>query len=261
MNLWAPTGQPLVAGTYVNAVRFADATHPGLDVYGDGRGCNQVAGSFTVDLATYDQSNAIVAFDATFEQHCEGGVPTLTGEIAWNAPDVPIPTPSPSPVVTFSPAPSPTASPLPDSDADPETLADANANALGDSDSDSAPDANAHAVVRRDRRRSIGNGAQLDQRRHRLGPRDLHPRRDPHRRRHPDADGQTRRSERVVRDAGGLLVERHGSWTATVASTTGKPFGSGTASALVSASGSDPVTGAHLSASSGGTVSLTTTNR
>jgi hypothetical protein len=50
----APPGQPLVPGVYEHAERaaFRSAGHPGLDINGDGRGCNDVGGAFAVrDLA------------------------------------------------------------------------------------------------------------------------------------------------------------------------------------------------------------------
>ncbi len=58
---------------------------PGLDVWGDGRGCNTLSGSFNVLTATYGPNNSIVQFDATFEQHCDGAIPALTGEIRYDA--------------------------------------------------------------------------------------------------------------------------------------------------------------------------------
>jgi hypothetical protein len=50
VTIAAPPGQPLVAGSYTNAVRaeFRSAGQPGLDVWGDGRGCNTLSGSFNV---------------------------------------------------------------------------------------------------------------------------------------------------------------------------------------------------------------------
>lgn len=79
----APPGSPLAVGSYPNARRapFRDDA-PGLDIYGDGRGCNQVYGKFVVDTANYDESGAIVALDLSYTQHCEGAEsPALTGEL------------------------------------------------------------------------------------------------------------------------------------------------------------------------------------
>jgi hypothetical protein len=87
VTIAAPPGQPLVAGSYANAVRaeFRGPGQPGLDMYGDGRGCNTLTGSFTVLHALYGPGNTVVQFDATFEQHCEGATPALTGEIRYDA--------------------------------------------------------------------------------------------------------------------------------------------------------------------------------
>jgi hypothetical protein len=75
----APPGEPLTPGTYTGAVRTFVAQgpgQPGLDVFGQGRGCNTVTGSFTV-------------LHATFEQHCNGDPPALRGEIDVSNPPPP----------------------------------------------------------------------------------------------------------------------------------------------------------------------------
>jgi hypothetical protein len=84
----APRGALLVPGTYTDAQRasFRALGHPGLDVFGDGRGCNQVVGSFVVDDATYDASGVVKSFYATFELHCESAAaPPLTGVVSYNS--------------------------------------------------------------------------------------------------------------------------------------------------------------------------------
>ena len=87
VTIAAAPGQPLVEGTYTNAVRaeFRGAGQPGVDVYGDGRGCNTLIGSFTVLHALYGANNTVLQFDATFVQNCEGFMPPLTGEIRYDA--------------------------------------------------------------------------------------------------------------------------------------------------------------------------------
>jgi hypothetical protein len=87
LDFAAPNNQPLTAGTYTGAVRFPFQTtnQAGLSVYGDGRGCNTLTGSFQVLEVTYGAANDILSFDATFEQHCEGVTPALRGEIRYNA--------------------------------------------------------------------------------------------------------------------------------------------------------------------------------
>jgi hypothetical protein len=88
-DVWiaAPAGQPLTPGTYTGAQRFdfrAPGT-PGLDVFGDGRGCDTVSGSFTVFDATYDSSGDVLTFAAQFTDHCEGDAPALYGYLSYNS--------------------------------------------------------------------------------------------------------------------------------------------------------------------------------
>jgi DNA-binding protein YbaB len=83
LDFAAPIGQPLVVGNYLNAQRasFRTGTAPGLDVGGDGRGCNTVSGRFTVYAIEFAPSGSLVHFEATFEEHCEGGPAALRGAI------------------------------------------------------------------------------------------------------------------------------------------------------------------------------------
>ena len=85
LDFAAPQGQALTAGTtYDNATRypFQNPTGPGLSLYGDGRGCNTLTGSFTVNKAVFGPNGWIQSFDATFVQHCEGSTTSeATGEI------------------------------------------------------------------------------------------------------------------------------------------------------------------------------------
>lgn len=88
LDFAAPQGQALTAGTvYDNATRypFQSPTVPGLSLYGDGRGCNTLTGSFTVKNATFGPHGWIQSFDATFVQHCEGDPNSAaTGEVVLN---------------------------------------------------------------------------------------------------------------------------------------------------------------------------------
>jgi hypothetical protein len=73
-------GVPLAPGVYEDAERaaFASPDHPGIDVSGDGRGCNTIRGRFEVhdyELVNGRVKNATVSF----EQHCEGGTNVLNG--------------------------------------------------------------------------------------------------------------------------------------------------------------------------------------
>ena len=89
----APVGQELTPGTYPNAARwpFQPAPQPGLQVFGDGRGCNTLNGTFTVLSASYGPYGYPISFDATFEQHCEGFAPALRGEVKVTNPPPPPP--------------------------------------------------------------------------------------------------------------------------------------------------------------------------
>ena len=88
-SVWfaAAAGSPLVPGTYEDAQRFDSraAGHPGLDVFGDGRGCNTVSGRFIVDDATYAANGDPITFAARFEDHCEGGPAALFGYLSYNS--------------------------------------------------------------------------------------------------------------------------------------------------------------------------------
>lgn len=91
VNIAAPPGQPLTVGSYTGAVRaeFRGAGTPGLDVYGDGRGCNTLTGQFDVNELQYAPTGELEVFDATFEQHCEGGAAALFGRIRIENPPPP----------------------------------------------------------------------------------------------------------------------------------------------------------------------------
>jgi len=78
----------LQAGTYQNLTRypFDNAAVGGLSWWGNGRGCNTLTGSFTIDSVTYSGST-LTAIDLRFEQHCEGATAALRGQIHWMASD------------------------------------------------------------------------------------------------------------------------------------------------------------------------------
>lgn len=83
------TGKNLVPGFYDNAMRypFESGTRPGLSIYGNGSGCNQLVGSYTIHEAEFDYTSApprVSKFTATFEQHCEGGASAFYGTIYYN---------------------------------------------------------------------------------------------------------------------------------------------------------------------------------
>jgi Fibronectin type III domain len=88
MNFAAPPGQALTPRLYLNAQRtpFREAGRPGIDVYGDGRGCNTIAGRFDVlDIAKTPEGK-LGRLWLNYVQFCEGGGPPLSGEIRYNMP-------------------------------------------------------------------------------------------------------------------------------------------------------------------------------
>lgn len=93
LNLAAPEGQTLAAGAYDSATRypFQGPGAPGLDVSGNGRGCNTLTGSFTVTEVTFGPFGALESFAADFVQHCEGGEPALRGHLQIVLPPAPAP--------------------------------------------------------------------------------------------------------------------------------------------------------------------------
>jgi hypothetical protein len=78
-----PHGETLHAGTYSFATRapFQGGDSAGLDVAGDGRGCNASSDSYTVNQMVTNSVGVISAVDVSFTQHCEGEGPALTGRV------------------------------------------------------------------------------------------------------------------------------------------------------------------------------------
>ncbi|MEB3966679.1 hypothetical protein OKJ48_41590 [Streptomyces kunmingensis] len=88
VELAAPTGEKLHPGVYRNAERasFRTGRSPGLDVSGDGRGCNELYGQFSVHQIATDDSGAITLLDASYTQHCESAdAPALKGTVKYQA--------------------------------------------------------------------------------------------------------------------------------------------------------------------------------
>ena len=101
LNFAAPQDAQLVPGVYEGATRwpFHSPTHPGMDISGEGRGCNALIGRFEVLEAVYTPSGEVERFAATFEQHCEGAAPALLGSVLFNST---LPPPPPPPTVCIS---------------------------------------------------------------------------------------------------------------------------------------------------------------
>jgi hypothetical protein len=86
LSFAAPSPGWLVPGTYTGATRwpFQAPGTPGLDVSGDGRGADTIAGQFTVTQAVYDASGNVVSFAVSFTQYADGFSSALTGQVDFN---------------------------------------------------------------------------------------------------------------------------------------------------------------------------------
>jgi hypothetical protein len=88
----APTGQTLTAGTTYTATRYPfNGAGAGLDLSGNGRGCNTLTGTFTIVTASFGDNGYVQTFDATFQQHCEGFEAAARGEVHIANPPPPAP--------------------------------------------------------------------------------------------------------------------------------------------------------------------------
>ncbi len=78
---------PLLPGAYENATRYPFNLNgiPGLDVSGNGRGCNRLTGRFNVLEISYDLAGDLATAAIDFEQHCEDRVPAVFGFIRYNS--------------------------------------------------------------------------------------------------------------------------------------------------------------------------------
>jgi hypothetical protein len=90
LDLAAPAGQSLAVGTYDRATRYPfQGAGPGLSLAGNGRGCNELTGSFAIQHIAFGPNGYVQTLNATYEQHCEGGSPALRGEVHVNNPPPP----------------------------------------------------------------------------------------------------------------------------------------------------------------------------
>ena len=86
MQLAAPKGERLHPGRYYDAERAPFRTGvAGLDVSGDGRGCNSSTGTLTIDRITFNAAGQVATLNASFVQQCEGAAPALRGKIRYYA--------------------------------------------------------------------------------------------------------------------------------------------------------------------------------
>jgi hypothetical protein len=99
-NFEVPPGQNLAPGSWVNVTRWGGQApgRPGMSWSGEGRGCNALTGSFTIDSLIWSSGigSKLVSLDLRFEQHCEDLAPALKGTIHWRDDDRTVP---PGPVM------------------------------------------------------------------------------------------------------------------------------------------------------------------
>jgi hypothetical protein len=81
-----PPGERLRVRTYSNVRRwpFNDG-RPGMTVTGEGRGCNKIHGSFTVQQVTFTKAGRLVRLDLSFHQYCDSYGAALHGRLRYNA--------------------------------------------------------------------------------------------------------------------------------------------------------------------------------
>ncbi|WP_261370247.1 hypothetical protein [Lysobacter antibioticus] len=87
IDLAAPQGQKFQRGRYYYAERSAFRTglSPGIDIGGNGRGCNETWGSVYIQQIEFDANGAVTALEATALQRCERETaPLLAGVLRYN---------------------------------------------------------------------------------------------------------------------------------------------------------------------------------
>jgi Calx-beta domain len=87
LDFGSPQSMKFARGQYVGAQRtpFRSPTRPGIDVFGDGRGCNTDAGQFLVSDFALALDGTVARLAIDFEQHCEGALPALYGSVRFNS--------------------------------------------------------------------------------------------------------------------------------------------------------------------------------
>jgi hypothetical protein len=86
-SLWfaPPPGERLQVGTYENVQRapFQQPGHAGMNLSGDGRGCNQVEARFTVHRVEYGRDGVPYIFESDFQHRCVGDTGWARGSISY----------------------------------------------------------------------------------------------------------------------------------------------------------------------------------
>ena len=80
--LAAPVGEELRPSVYYNGERasFKTGRAPGLDISGNGRGCNEIWGLFSINQIAVNALGNVTMLDASFTQHCDSSTaPPMKG--------------------------------------------------------------------------------------------------------------------------------------------------------------------------------------
>lgn len=82
-----PSGQPLQNDfAYLDAQRYPfQGSGPGLNVDGNGAGCNTLDGKFIIKDLQVAGDGTVLSFAADFEQRCDGATSALYGKIRYNS--------------------------------------------------------------------------------------------------------------------------------------------------------------------------------
>ncbi len=90
----APMGLNLTRGLYPDSLAHPDSPgHPSFEITGESRGCQDYAGSFTIESLVFDWSQAIAVptvVDVAFDVRCNFTSPLLRGSIRYATPGVPV---------------------------------------------------------------------------------------------------------------------------------------------------------------------------
>lgn len=105
-SIQGPGGSNLTVGLYTNSARYPfNGSQPGLDVSGNGRGCDADCGSFRVNEIHVNGSGQVDRFWMVFTNQCECTMAPMYGDIRYNSQLAPA---APAPMTVHVPADFPT---------------------------------------------------------------------------------------------------------------------------------------------------------
>jgi hypothetical protein len=87
LDFYPSSGDILASGSTYQATRYPfNYPGAGMDISGNGRGCNTLTGQFTVNSISVGLDGALRYASISFTQHCEGGTPALRGTLDYRVP-------------------------------------------------------------------------------------------------------------------------------------------------------------------------------